>query len=113
MPIKNLADLLLERFGVRTRAVENPKTTSVGTTAVEILSNNPRRLGAVIINLSTNTVYLGLSQDVSSSKGILLTPNGGSFALVWDEDFQMTAWAWWAVSSGASSSIYTIEVVVY
>lgn len=108
-----LASLLLERFKVRTRAVQNPKITSVGTTALEVLANNPNRLGFTIINLSTNVMYAGLSNDVSSTKGIRLAASGGSLTMVWDEDFQMVGWAWWVVASGATSAIYAIEVLEY
>jgi hypothetical protein len=108
-----LADLLLERFKVRTRAVENPKRTSVGTTAVEILANNPNRLGWVIVNLSANTLYLAFKDDVSSTKGIRLEASGGSASMIWDEDFQAVGWAIWGVASGADSAIYAYEVISY
>ncbi|GAI99817.1 unnamed protein product, partial [marine sediment metagenome] len=42
MPLK---DLLEEKFKVRTRVVENPIRPSVGLTALQILANNPNRLG--------------------------------------------------------------------
>jgi len=109
----NLADLLLERFKVRTRAIENPKTTSIGTTATQILANNPNRLAWVVINLSSNIIYLAFGSDVASTKGIRLEANGGSAVMIWDEDFQATAWAIWGVASGASSAIYAFEIVSY
>lgn len=109
----NLADLLLERFKVRTRAVENPKTTSLGTTAEVILANNPNRLGWIIVNLSTNAVYISLGNDVASTKCIPLLNQGDVASMVWDEDFQATGWAVWGVAAGASSSIYAMEVVSY
>lgn len=109
-----LADLLMERFKVRTRAVENPQAvTSLGTTAQVILANNPNRLGWVIVNLSTNIVYLGLTNAVSATRGIRLNANGGLASMVWDEDFQMTGWGIWGVASGAASAIYSLEVVEY
>ena len=111
MPLK---DLLMERFSVKTRAVENPlNVTSLGATAQKLLSNNPNRLGFVIVNLSANIVYIGLENSVSSTKGIRLDANGGSSGCIWDEDFDMTAWAWWAVASGAASAIYVLEIVEY
>lgn len=108
-----LDDLLMERFNVRTRAVENPKITSVGTTAKMCLANNPNRLGFIIINLSTNVVYASLEKDVSSTKGIRLDASGGYWAGIWDELFQATAWAWWVVASGATSAIYVLEIIEY
>lgn len=109
-----LADLLMERFKVRTRAVVNPlAVTSLGTTAQLVLSNNPNRLGWLIINLSTNTVYLHFENDVASTKGTLLDPSGGAASMVWDEDFQATGWSIWGVASGASSAIYAFEILSY
>lgn len=112
-----LADLLRERFKVRTRAVENPKVTSVGLTAVLILSNNPNRLGFTIINLSGNVIYLSLTNEVNATaneeRGIRLDNDGGHVSMIWDEDFDMVAWAWWAISTGADSQVYALEVIEY
>lgn len=112
MPLQ-LADVLKEKFQVRTRAVENPKVTSLGTTASLVFANNPNRLAWVFINLSANVIYLSLTRDVSSTRGIRLAASGGKAGVVWDEDFQMTAWAWWGVASGTASAVYSIEVVTY
>lgn len=106
-----LDELLLDKFKVKTRAVENPLVSSLGTSAVKVLDNNGDRLGWVVINLSSNTVYLALKSDVGSSKGVFVAPNGGSAMMIWDEDFQMTGWELWGKASGAGSAIYVIEVV--
>lgn len=109
-----LADLLMERFKVRTRGVENPlAVTSLGVTPLLILGNNPNRLGFVIINLSDNAVFVSLTNEVASTRGIRLSPNGGQMIGVWDEDFQLVGWAWWAVAGGAGSAIYVVEIVGY
>jgi hypothetical protein len=106
-----LDELLTKQFGISTRAIENPLVSSVGTSAVKILDNNADRLAWVIINLSSNTLYLSLKSDVSSSKAIVVSPNGGFASMVWDEDFQMTGWEIWGVASGLNSAIYVLEVV--
>jgi len=106
-----LDTLLEQQFKISTRANENPLVSSLGITAVKVLDNNADRLGWIIINLSANTVYLSLKSDVSSSKGVVVSPNGGSASMVWNEDFQMTGWEVWGVASGASSAIYVLEVV--
>ena len=111
-----LADLLMERFKVKTRAVENPAgITHLGVTAEIVLANNPNRLAFTIINLSANVVYVSLTSDVSATvgaeQGIRLDANGGSFTCIWDEDFQMTAWAWWGIATAHPSQIYVLEVV--
>ena len=107
----SLASVIDKRFGVRTQAAQ--KTVSLGTTATEIVPNNPDRLGVTIVNLSTNSVYLALDSSVSSSKGILLAPSGGSASFNVEEDYQMVGWAIWGVASGASSAIFVIEVTEY
>jgi len=106
-----LHDLLQERFRVKTRAIENPVVSAVGTTATRIFNNNPRRLGWLAVNLSANTIYVALSSDVSPTKGIRLDANGGWASMIWDEDFHATGWAIWAIATGANSSLYTLEVV--
>lgn len=109
-----LADLLMERFKVKTRAVQNPKALTAATdTAQLVLGNNPNRLGFLVINLGTKPVFLALTNDVSATKGILLDASGGNFGCIWDEDFDMTAWAWWARCVGDTSAIFALEIVEY
>ena len=107
----SLAEILMKRWGVRTQAAQ--KTVSLGVAAAEIVPNNPDRLGLTIINLSTNSVYLALDNSVSSSKGMLLVPTGGSATFSLEDDFQMVGWAIWGVASGAASPLYVIEVTEY
>ena len=111
-----LDTLLMERFKVKTRAVENPQgITSLGTTATILLANNPNRLAWVLVNLSANIIYIGFTNEVSatagSERGIRLNANGGLASMVWDEDFQPTGWAIWGIASGLTSQIYSYEVV--
>lgn len=107
-----LADVLMERFKVTTRAVENPRNlTSVGAAARVVLANNPNRFAFIVINLSVNPMYMGLENDVSEDKGIRLDANGGSFSCIWDEDFELTAWAWWIIAPAGVSNLYSLEVV--
>jgi len=108
-----LAELLMERFKRKTRAVENPLITSVGTTATLILKNNPNRLAFIIHNLGAYPVFLGFTSDVSITKGARIDPNGGAYSMIWDEDFDATAWAIWAIADGGTSAVYTIEIVEY
>jgi len=106
-----LHDLLIEKFRVRTRAIENPVTDTVDTTPKVVLHNNPNRLGWLIVNQSPNTVFVALSNQVSATRGVRLDPNGGFCSMTWSEDFHAVAWAIWAVATGANSSIYVLEIV--
>lgn len=111
-----LADLLLERFKVRTRAVENPKDlTAASDTAQLVLGNNPNRLAFIIVNLGDTPAYVALTNEVAAAtRGIRLDANGGSFGCIWDEDFQMTAWAWWIIAEvGETPAIYALEEISF
>jgi len=108
-----LGELLKERFKVRTRAVENPKITASAATAQVVLGSNPNRLGFTIINHGANPCFVGLTNEVSASRGIRLDASGGSISMIWDEDFDMVAWAWWIISPAGASNIYSIEVIEY
>jgi hypothetical protein len=106
-----LKDLLLEQFKVKTRTIVNPLRATLDTTAKKVLDDNPNRLAWIIVNLSTTTAYLGLDRDVGANKGILLSPNGGSAMMIWDEDFETTGWEIWGKAGADGSPIYVIEVV--
>lgn len=107
-----LDTVLMERFKVATRAVENPKAvTLVTATAQVVLSNNPNRFGFIIVNLGLNPVYVALTNQVSATYGIRLDASGGAFSCIWDEDFQMTGWAWWCIAPVGDSAVYSLEVV--
>lgn len=110
-----LADLLMERFKVKTRAVENPEAlTEAKATAQKILANNPNRLAFLIVNLGAEVCYVGLTDEVEAAvRGICLDASGGSFACIWDEDFQMTGWAWWIIAASGTPAVYAVEVVEY
>lgn len=110
-----LADLLMERFKVKTRAVVNPlAVTEAEDTAQIILSNNPNRLAFIIVNLGDEVCFVGLESDIEADvKGIRLDANGGSFSCIWDEDFDMTAWAWWIIAASGTPAVYSLEVVEY
>lgn len=107
----NLADLIAARFGVRTEAALNRSGATVGVVAASILRNDPRRLGALIVNLSTAAVYVSPSRGVSATAGVRLAPSGGTFGLDWEDDFDLTGYEWHAVADAAASAVLVIEVL--
>ena len=103
-------EFTLKRFGFPTRAVENPVVAAVGTSAVVILKNNPDRVFWLVVNLSTNVVYVALSEDVGDAKGIRLDANGGWASMSVEEDGEAVAYAVHAKATGAASAIYVLEM---
>jgi hypothetical protein len=106
-----LHELLFDKFKINTRPNVNPLASSVGTSAVKVLDNNPDRVGWFIVNLSSNVIYLHFDSSVSPSKGIAISPNGGFASMVWDEDFHAVGWEIWAKASGEGSQIYVVEII--
>ena len=103
-------EFTLKRFGFPTRAVENPVTDSIGTSAEEILRNNPDRVFWLVVNLSSNVVYVALSEEVSATHGIRLDANGGWASMSVEEDGEAVAYAVHAKATGAASAIYVLEM---
>lgn len=90
---------------------DNPLVSTVGTTAVRVLTQNPNRVSIKMVNPSSNTIYVWTTADVSSTKGIVLTGNGGSLVLsVRSDDSLDLINEWWAVASGSSSAFLAREI---
>lgn len=107
-----LGELLDKQFGVKTRTVmDSLGVVNIGTSVKKILDNNPNRLAWIICNLSSNTLYIALTNDPSSSKGILVGANGGIVSMLWNEDFESTGWEIFGLGSSTNTYIYSIEVL--
>jgi len=102
-------ELVLARFGAPVNPVVNRSLSSVGATAARLFINDPDRLGFLVVNLSVNDLFIGPFPDVSATKGIRLGANGGNVSLVWFEDFEITAWEWFAIGSAAGTTLLAIE----
>lgn len=107
---KTLTELLRERFGVQVGHRINPLVSTVGTGATALVGNNPNRLALVIINLSANVIYVAPDFQVSTTRGIRLSPNGGQIALVWDEDFNIVGYEWVGISDVGTNAVFVLEV---
>lgn len=84
----------------------------VGTGASQVALNNPNRVSLLFINISADIIFIGFSPDPSSTNGILLVPNGGSFGLDITTDFQLTGYAVYAISTGAASNLLVLETAL-
>lgn len=107
----DLASLLQDRLGVETFDIVNRLVTTIGTTAVRVIPNDPNRVAFVLVNLSTGTMHFGPFSDPSGTKGIQIGSGGGSLVSIWDEDFSLVGREWYGVSSVAASELLTLELV--
>jgi len=108
----NVAELIEKRFGMVTRAQRNPLVNEVDIARTRILPNNPNRLAWTIQNLSGNNVFIALDLDVADTHGILLSPNGGSATMIYEEDFEATCWEVFGVAAANNSDVFALEVVI-
>lgn len=83
---------------------------SVGVTQVQVLTPNPERVFALLVNLSPNLIYLGYDESVGSARGIFIAANGGSYEVNIEEDLVIPTFEHFAVSTGVTSNLYVTEV---
>jgi hypothetical protein len=108
---RTVGELIRERFGLHVAPRVNRSLTSVGTTAARLWPNDPDRLAALLVNLSVNQLWGGWWPDVSSTKGIRVGPSGGSWELVWYDDFDLVMYEAFVIADVAASTLLTVEWV--
>jgi hypothetical protein len=104
-----LSDLLQNLYGVKSFPQVNKKVNQVGVSAIEIMSSNPNRVSFLVVNLSANNLFISPENDVSSTKGIYIAPNGGSITVQWDRDFELVSQPFYAIAGGAASDVFILE----
>lgn len=108
----SLHKLIDQRFGVRTRGVQNRANVQQTTTAGRVMRNDSSRLAATIINLGANPVFITPDGQPSTTRGIRVGPSGGAVTLIWDEDFNLVGLEWFGLTDAGTSDVYVLEVVV-
>lgn len=89
---------------------EQETTFTVGTAAVQVAARDFERVTLVLINLSDTGVYVSPFAGVSTTRGIYLSPAGGSLTLNIFEDSILPAVEWFAISSAADKTLYRLIV---
>lgn len=108
--VSSLADLIQNRFGAKTDFRINPSVDEVDIAVTQIFSNNPKRFGLVIVNMSANTVYIAPDSQVSAARGWVLVPNGGAVHFNWIEDFQLCMLPYYGSATADNSDVFSLEV---
>ena len=81
---------------------------SVGIIPAPLFGNDPERGLILLVNLSVNTIYIGYDPQVSSSRGITLGANGGSYSVNIRDDFHLPSMAHYAIATGVGSNIFRV-----
>lgn len=88
-------------------------TIAVGTSAIELVNNDPERVHIIMCNLSVNNIVVSPNPDVTISEGIFISPQGGLISFNLRDDLIMPSIGWSAIASGASSDLYLATVRRY
>lgn len=80
-----------------------PTTATVGTSSGQVVASNANRKGLIIVNLSSNTISLGLGSNAAVlNSGATLTTLGSVFQM---SEYDFTTGAVNAIASAGSSVI--------
>ena len=105
-----LSRFIEKKFGVKTRGIPRDLTVTTFPAVVQVLKNNPDRLGYVVINLGGFPVYMSFDTIPTATHGILLINNGGFVSMSADEDGEIVGYETHATAIGGNSEIYIVEM---
>ncbi len=108
----SLHNLINQRFGVRTRSVDNREATAITITSQVIARNDSARLALNIVNQGQQVVNVRNQDAPTAAIGYSIGPNGGSLTLNLDEDFNMVGHEWQAITPSGTSTLFVQEVLV-
>ena len=108
----NVAELIQKKYGILTRANQNPLRTTLTDSVEMLLPNNPNRLAWSVCNLSDTNCYIAWDRAISTEHGILLTANGGVATMTVEEDFEATTWEVFGLSDGVDKDIFSLSIEI-
>lgn len=105
IPYGAARELTQKRWGVPLTFQET--NFSVTSTNQVIVKNNPDRVSLTFVNNGANDMFVGLSTLVATV-GIKIVNSGQAINFNVDDDGEMPAQTWWAISS-LGTSCYVLE----
>lgn len=102
----NTQDLLDKLYGVNTfDADDQMGITTINTTPTQFLANDPNALQLTIINTGTNDMNIWTDSTVSTTKGIRIAANGGSYEIDFTRFGTFPTRTWWAIGLLGSTTL--------
>ena len=109
--VKTLDALLEQEYNVSTHPGNQSGVKVVGTSVSQLVSANPNRVSLTVMNIGSVSVWLDIENTVSSTTGLLLSPNGGVMSLNWRDDMSMIPREWFVIAAGIGTNVKVFEVV--
>jgi len=97
-----------KKLGMKTRAYPIDDPVSCLTTVTSILPNNPDRLAVLLVNLGATAMYVAWDREVGADHGVYVAPEGGSFALIADEDGELVGYELFGIAITNANDIFTM-----
>ncbi len=89
---------------------EDERNPVVGVVVEELLGGDPERVLIFILNLSANSVHVGLRETVSSTNGILLAASGGNVSFNAVEDGTLPTRQFFVLATAPASQLYVLTL---
>ena len=105
-----LHQLIDERFGIRTREVENADDVALDTNDTIVLRADGRRVAFIIINTGATQALMRVNGVPSATINIPIAPNGGALSMIFDEDFHLVGRELHGLVVAGTTTLHTLEV---
>lgn len=110
--MKNAHDLVSDMYGVRVEDREFPDALDADIAVKVLARRSPRRVALLVVNMSANVVVIAPFPGVTTTRGIRLDANGGSFSCNTKEDMLLPTREWNVCADVDNSAIYVVETVI-
>lgn len=109
----NVRDLIRERWGVNVTPVFQRGTTLIGGAVATIFKNDPNRIALWLCNSGGQDVFVTPDPAHIAAFGtIRVSANGGVLTAQYDEDGEVVAYEWQAVTSGTNTNLFLVEMLL-
>jgi hypothetical protein len=105
VPRTLLSEVSYKLFGKVSRVKSTQVTCNIKTGV--LVPHNPNRISMILSNNSDTDIRIGFNSDVSSTNGLLLAANGGTFKMKVRDDGEMVIHELYA-KCGADGKICTL-----
>jgi hypothetical protein len=110
-PFNSARSLIASYFGAEIRLQPYESDYSVSTTALQIGKRANQRAALYLANTGATVIAFALNSGVTTTTGLILNPTQ-SVTFTWFLDGEIVALDWYAISSGAGSTLHVIESVL-
>ena len=86
-------------------------TVAVGAGVTQLVDHDFERVGMVFVNTGAVAATIAPNKAAIITNGILLVAAGGSLTVNVRDDLVLPGFEWSAISSGAGTTIYVLQVV--